>query len=411
MEVAANGPEEGTTAGPVPSAWVRLAGGIGVATDPRKLSLAAVGLILLMAGWLGLARLFPGDPGFGRSVLVAGPVAGSPDGWLNYLAGRVAEPALSLMGPFLALFATGRGTGSFLHAALAAFWAALVWGIIGGAIARIAVVQLATGERIGVLTALRFAARKGVSLVGSPLSPFVGVALLTLPCAVLGFLLYQIPGPVGAAIAGALAFVPLLIGVVLALVLLGLAAGWPLMIATVAADGEDGFDALSRSYAYVFQRPARYAAYLLVAWAVGVVGYGVVLGFAAAVLHLAEWSLAFGAPDARLHALFAGVGRAGDEAPAALHRAWFGVVAAVVHGWAYAYFWTAAAQIYLLLRRDVDGTPCHDVYQPEHDADPFAPEPAPHPATPVTPEIPAAPDPAPEGAGPEGPGIDRESPI
>ena len=401
MEVAAIGPEAGTPAVPVPSAWARLAGGIGVATDPRKLILAALGLILLMVGWLGLSRLFR-EPGFGGPILPPRPFLGSADWWFLYSAHAVAEPALGIMRPFLALFATGRGTTSFLHAALAAAWAALVWGLVGGAIARIAVIQLATGERIGVLAAVRFALSKGVSLVGSPLSPFVGVALLALPCAILGFLLYQIPGPIGVAIAGALAFVPLLIGLVMALILLGLAAGWPLMIATVAAEGEDGFDALSRSYAYVFQRPARYAAYLLVAWAFGILGYGMVLAFAAAGLHLAEWSLAFGAPDARLHAFFVGVGLPGDDAPATLHRAWFGAVALAVHGWTYAYFWTAAAQIYLLLRRDVDGTPCHDIYQPEHEADPFAPEPQSPPPPPVMPEIPAVPAPVGEAGEPAG---------
>lgn len=40
---------------------------------------------------------------------------------------------------------------------------------------------------------------------------------------------------------------------------------------------------------------------------------------------------------------------------------WRGVVALLVHGWIYAYFWTAASFIYLMLRRDVDGTPWTDV--------------------------------------------------
>ena len=50
----------------------------------------------------------------------------------------------------------------------------------------------------------------------------------------------------------------------MALLLLGLAFGWPLMWATISTEGTDSFDALSRSYAYVFQRPLRYLFYVVV---------------------------------------------------------------------------------------------------------------------------------------------------
>ena len=379
MDAAANEPEPATPPGATPPAWARLAGGLGVATDARKLILAALGVGLLLIGWSALDRAF--------RVPRFGPFAG-PAPLAAMDLRRASDPVLVPMRPFLALFAIGQGTPAFVHALLAAIWAAAVWGIVGGAIARVAVVQLATGERVGVLTALRFALGRAVTLVGSPLSPFVGIVLLALPCALMGLLLYRIPGPIGVTIAGALAFLPLLIGVVMALILLGLAAGWPLMIATVAADGEDGFDALSRSYAYVFQRPVRFAFYAAVAGAFGLLGYAFAIGFGLASIRLAVWALALGGPDDRVFALFSGVAPAGD-APATLHSAWLWLAGAIAHGWAYAYFWTASAQIYLLLRRDVDGTPLHDIYQPEHEADPFAPETEPIPATPVTPEVPA----------------------
>ena len=40
---------------------------------------------------------------------------------------------------------------------------------------------------------------------------------------------------------------------------------------------------------------------------------------------------------------------------------WRGVIGLLIRGWIYAYFWTAASFIYLLLRHDVDGTPWSDV--------------------------------------------------
>ncbi len=43
--------------------WLRLFRGIGVSIDPKKLILAAIGLVALNAGWGALDRAFPSsDP-------------------------------------------------------------------------------------------------------------------------------------------------------------------------------------------------------------------------------------------------------------------------------------------------------------------------------------------------------------
>jgi hypothetical protein len=145
----------------------------------------------------------------------------------------------------------------------------------------------------------------------------------------------------------------------MALILIGLALGWPLMHATVAAEGEDAPDDLSRSYSYVNQRLARYAAHLLASGLIGVIGLALVSAFAGVVVALADW----------------GVGLGGSSILDPTSRAglfWRGVVGLVVHAWAYSYFWSASSIIYLILRRDVDGTTWHDVYLPEDDAETFA---------------------------------------
>ena len=75
-------------------------------------------------------------------------------------------------------------------------------------------------------------------------------------------------------IADSLAFpVLMLLGFGQAVLLIGL-VGYPLMYATVSAEGSDTFDALSRSYNYVFQSPWNYIWYSLVA-----ILYGAVLVF------------------------------------------------------------------------------------------------------------------------------------
>ena len=149
----------------------------------------------------------------------------------------------------------------------------------------------------------------------------------------------------------------------------GLALGWPLMHATVAAEGEDAPDALSRSYSYVNQRAARYLAHAAASWIIGGIGLAVAFLFARVVVTLADWGVGLGAPDPL----------PSTDLADSVRAFWPRLVGVLVHAWAYSYFWSASSLIYLILRRDVDGTPWHDVYLPEHAADTFAGDPSPPP--------------------------------
>ncbi len=336
-----------------------LARAVGIAADPRKLILAGLGLIVYRAGLLPFEPLtFRLAPPIDRFDILAGDV------WIE-LAGRVAEPARAVVSPFRQVFARGIGWHGFARSTLIGLWAVVVWGLAGGAIARIAVVEAATGRKLGLGTAARFALGRAVALIAAPLTPMVAVAFFAAGCALFG-LLYRIPGGVGSTIAAIFTFLPLLAGLGMTLILLGLAAAWPLMHATVAAEGEDTPDALSRSYAYVNQRLPRYAILAATSWTIGAVGLGLAILFARAVLALSDWGVALGAPDAVTT----------TDLSHTIRGVWLSAVALLVQAWTYSYFWSAASIIYLLLRRDVDGTEIHDVYLPEHDADTFAGEPA-----------------------------------
>jgi hypothetical protein len=158
------------------------------------------------------------------------------------------------------------------------------------------------------------------------------------------------------------------------LILAGLAAGWPLMHAAVAAESQDGFDALSRSYAYVYQRPGRYAAYLALSWLIGLAGLVVVGLVSHSAVSLAEWALSWTAPAEPLGTLFQ-TGALADSRPSImLHAFWLGVVSVLAHGWVYAYFWSASALVYLLIRHDVDGTEWYRVALPPRAENPLWPE-------------------------------------
>jgi hypothetical protein len=339
----------------------------GIASDARKLILATLGLLALGAGWSALSRSFGGpEPWYapippGREIEALAEVsANAPRGaaWL------MTEPFRVVVSPFAALFARRAGPAPWFRSALMAIWAVIVWGIAGGAIARIAVVQAADGRRVGLGSALRFAFGKAASLIGAPLTPMLGVAIFAAACALIG-LLNRVPWGIGAIVAALLGFVPLLLGLAMALILVGLAIGWPLMHATVAAEGEDAPDALSRSYSYVNQRLARYAAHTLASWAIGTVGLVVAIGFAWVVVSLADWGTALGAPEPL----------PSNDLADTVRSSWPRLVGLVVHAWIYSYFWSAASLIYLILRRDVDGTSWHDVSLPEHDLDTFAGDP------------------------------------
>lgn len=383
MDVDANDPGQNSLHRRFP--WTRLVGGVRLALESRKLILASLGVVLTWAGWAALDAAFPASaevtpdpmslPWVIRDSLVPESSVLGAMPWQGALR-LAADPVIQLATPFRAIFQIGGDLAGFAHAVLATVWVLLVWGVIGAAISRAAVLELASGERIGIVRALGFGLRKIVPLLWAPIGALLGVAFFAALCALVG-LLYRIPGPTGATIAGLLFFLPLLAAVVMSLILIGLAAGWPLMVATIATEDEDAFDALSRAYSYVYQRPLAYACLVLVAWVVGSVGFLLVLGLASLVVHLAVWALAFGAPDTSLTSNLLSPGMSEGGAAVVIHRGWTLLVALLAYGWVYAYFWSSVTQVYLLLRRDVDGAPFHDVASTQRAADHQAPMPAP----------------------------------
>src|SRR5262249_40031106 len=145
---------------------------------------------------------------------------------------------------------------------LCGLWAVAVWALFGGAITRIAAMKLGREESVSTVEALRFARKKWASYFAAPLFPMLGVLLALIPMALAGLLLRL---PVATFLLGL--FWPLMLigGVIMAIFLLGLLFGWPLMWSTISTEGNDSFDALSRSYSYVFQRPLQYLFYAAVA--------------------------------------------------------------------------------------------------------------------------------------------------
>lgn len=127
---------------------LRLIAAIRMAFDPRKLAIAALGLILLHTGWSVLDLVLPESATVTPGLLEPpGTSVSTAEGWTG-LTDRAAqstlrlfEPIRLLTNPLQALLDPRGGWGSMLHALLGLAWLLIVWGICGGAIARLAVVQ------------------------------------------------------------------------------------------------------------------------------------------------------------------------------------------------------------------------------------------------------------------------------
>ena len=349
---------------------LRLVGAIRQAFDLRKLLIAALGLAILQAGWTFLDQLVPKAADttpalFSSAAAWTGPTEtrfSSPE-TLAELHHRLSEPFRLLATPLFAFLEPGGGWLRSLHATLSMIWLIVVWGICGGAITRIAIVQAATQRQTSTTAALRFALAKSRPLIMAPLCPLFGVTFLALICAGFG-LLYRVPW-IGPTLAGIGLVFPLVAGLVMTLLVAGLVAGWPLLHAATASGADDALDAMSRIFGYLNQRLGSYLALVALAWVFGMLGLALIDMLTAGTIHLTHWSLGLSAPIAVTDSFFGTSTTSSTSTIAgATHAFWLGLVRLIARGWVFSFFWTAAAYLYLWLRQEIDGVPWYEIEPP-----------------------------------------------
>lgn len=353
--------------------------------------------------WTAVTTMVPDQPAI--------PDAMAGLGWLQPHQGP-HEPVFSSWVTLNAPLVNGLATPGLTVRAgvcliLCGLWGAAVWAFFGAAITRMAAVQLAAGERITLAAAMRHAAAKWPSYFAAPLLPVGGVILAAIPVLILGVLIRA------NWILFLISFIwPLALaaGLLMALLLLGVLFGWPLMWATISSEGTDSFDALSRSYAYTFQRPLQYLFYAVIAAVIGGLGWLLVQNFAAGVVWMSYWAAGLGAGGDRIDSIMNGGLTGFSGFGAGLIHFWAGCVKLAAVGYLFSYFWTSVACIYLLLRRDVDATEMDEVFL---DAD-ASEEGAGLTGTPPTMPAPATPEAAPAqetAQEPENPPASSESAV
>ncbi|HEX3359323.1 MAG TPA: hypothetical protein VHS31_20255 [Tepidisphaeraceae bacterium] len=264
-----------------------------------------------------------------------------------------------------------------------------IWSIFGGAIARIAAVHVARDEKISIRHALRFSTSKFLSFLSAPIIPLLIIVTVGLVIAVGGFIA-NIPfvGPIAV---GALFFVALIAGFVMTLVTLGTGAGFNLMYPTIAVEGSDSFDAISRSFSYIYARPWRMAFYSIVSLIYGTICYLFVRFFLEMMLTLTHkfvglfivthadntaslWNVIWPAP-ATVGSLTYDINYwplgPGQKVGAFLIMLWVYLAIGLVGAFAISFYLSANTIIYFLMRNEVDATELDDVYIEQAD-DEFA---------------------------------------
>jgi hypothetical protein len=339
------------------------------------------------------------------------------------------EPLFKFLTPVVYFFDRRAGVWEHLYLALVLLFTLAVWGFFGGAITRIAAVQFARGERITLRDALGFARDRWLSFFAAPIFPLFFLILMTIALIIFGFVeLIPIFGDIF--IAGLLWPIVLLTGFIMAIVLVGL-VGWPLMYATISTEASDSFDALSRSYSYVYQAPWHYLWYSVVACVYGAAVVFFVTFMASLLVFLGKWGVAqtpgmahfnrepsyffayaptsFGWRDLLIHdnpgaAAQETIDSAGlrvthygftpeyrdaltwyNRTGAVLVSIWIYLFFLLTLGFSYSFFWSAGTVIYFLMRRQVDDTDLDEVHLEGEGLDePFTKPVPPAPAAPAT---------------------------
>jgi hypothetical protein len=292
------------------------------------------------------------------------------------------------------------------YALLLGLFSLVVFGLFGGAICRSAAVQSARDESTSIRDSLGFVLQRFGGFLLAPLMPvavLVGIALIMGVCGLLGGVIPWL----GEVVTGLIYPLALLGGFAAAILVLATVLGFHLMWPTIAVEGSDGFDALSRACSYLGSRIWHVAFYTFVLLLYGAASFVLVrlvvvltlklshgfTGLGMNALHAsklsgtgnldvmwsmpawADLSLLPPAGDLPLYGSFCnGPLGSGEAIGAWLLRLWVYLLVGLLGAFVISYFFCGSTQMYFLLRRDVDATDYEELYYEEKAEELPAPE-------------------------------------
>ncbi len=376
--------------------WQDMSYAFWAAFDVKRVLLAFVGVLLSVLWTCGI--LWPFSL---LNFIEVGPAT-----VFASLLRPPAEGACNLFSIFTHAVTSGSWK-TYLPLALIVFGLLGIWSVIEGAITRIASMEYARGTKVGLVDSVKYSLKKFWSYFWGPMAPLVGVVFFVLLNA-LGGLIGQVPF---LEVVVALAF-PVILAFSFLILFVGIVGGVGsgLMFPTISADGSDAFDAMSRAYSYVLSKPLGFAVYcasaavygavcvylvataidLLISTSFITVGMGMGEKFdnmATAVNCLANpsgFAVNYGFIT-QVKLAFGSLGSNTLVFSTAVLVLYLFLIKMVVWAVAVAFVGSAQSVLYLLMRKDVDGTEVEDVYTEEVDTDfttpPPQPEPSPEPST------------------------------
>jgi hypothetical protein len=325
----------------------------------------------------------PIGPKIGISVLFLAYETQQASALITSAATLQTAPAIHALANFTLVGPTWLIRAHLLYAVLFAAIFLVLWGVFAGAIARIAAVHVARDEKISVRQAVSFSTSKVLSFVFAPLIPVIIITVFGLAIA-FGALLFYIPyiGPIAAA---CLFVIWLLASFLMTLAATGMIAGLNLMYPTIAVEGSDSFDAISRSFSYVFTRPWRMILYSVVALVYGAFCYVFLHLFVLAMLKLTHlfatlwlkgqpgtyFPLIWPSPDLRslIYTPAYSSLKFSDRLAAGIISFWIYLLIALLASFVISFYFSASTIIYTLMRAEVDATDLGDVYVDETEED------------------------------------------
>lgn len=257
--------------------------------------------------------------------------------------------------------------------AIMGIYGLVLWGLLGGAMARLAAVEACTGRQEGAGVALRFAREKWGWFIGTLLLPAAVAGVIGLLLAVFGLIFFNWPGL--DVVGGALYGLAMLAGLMMVILLVGLILAGGLLYPALAVEETDGFDAVSRSFHYLWNRPWQWAIYQGLALVYGAVCYLILAGLVFLAVWVAWWCVGLGAfretglglerfraiaPEPRFGQLLGSAATAlldpFGQVAAVLVRIWMMITLGGLAAFVVSFYFCVNTWIYLLLRRSADGT-------------------------------------------------------
>ena len=248
----------------------------------------------------------------------------------------------------------------FVGSLFRCIWFLLVWSIFATAITRFVALRLVDEEQPSFRDALRFGTQKWPATFNSAAFVFFGIVALAIPGALLGLVMRF---DWGLAVVGVLWPLILLGAVVLAILGIGLAAGWPLMVAAVGVERGDSFQAISTAFSYLYQRPIHFAFYGFISCVLAVLGFFAAGLFADTTVLFALWAGSFGMGHERTADVIGAMAKRGADPRWGIQalQFWTHSLRVLLSSFGWGFFWSIAPGIYLLLRQSVDATELDEI--------------------------------------------------